>query len=239
MDFAIHLNTRLICTLNNILGVQHSEIYTAAGINSSTWYRIMAQPEIITIQQLLAIANSQHIPVSRFFYAGSAFLLGRREEYVTEPYEDCYYNADVLAEFVAASPTANWKDAARKTGVTRDNLRNSLLGTSRTPTTRFLEVCNIFGTDPFKILIDPNPAFDPKTARRSVPTPYNYEIKALRKDVSTLSQTVKELLQKYNELQQQFDDLRRQTKRFGAYPIPDDQTHMAADPIPDPTPDDD
>ena len=232
------LNTKLIATLSSVLYVPPSDIMNASGITSTTWYRIMQQPDIITIQQLLGIANGMHIPVSRFFYTGSTLLLGHRDDYITEPYLECYYNPEALQEYVASTDGATWMQAAKIIGVSRDNLRNSLLGTSRTPTTRFLEVCNIFGTDPFKILIDPNPAFDPKTARRFIPTSYNYEIKALRKDVSTLSKTVKELLQKYNELQQQFDDLRRQTKRFGAYPIPDDQTHMAADPIPDPTPDD-
>lgn len=68
MDNYYRLNSRLITNLGDVLSKPVSEMINAVGMPSSTWYHIMKHPENISIQQLLQIANTFHIPVRRFFY---------------------------------------------------------------------------------------------------------------------------------------------------------------------------
>ena len=214
----IRLNPRLISSLSSVLHMSAGEILHVTGISSTTWYRIMSNPETITIQQLLAIANSLQIPVKRFFYKDGTCFIGQRSDYVTSPYLECYYDADALQGFVADTSSATWKQTAEIVGVTRDNLRNSLLAVRRTPVTRFLQVCNIFGINPFTVLIDPN-------SDTNGQHPYNrnsvksvaVEIKTLRNDVARLSGMVDDLTQKYNELSQQLQLIRHNNSRHEEY----------------------
>ena len=229
-DFKV--NTKLIATLSSVLYVPPSDIMNASGITSTTWYRIMQQPDIITIQQLLGIANGMHIPVSRFFYTGSTLLLGHRDDYITEPYLECYYDPEALQEYVASNDGATWMQAAKIIGVSRDNLRNSLLGTRRTPVTRFLQVCNIFGTNPFMYLVDPNPETTTKSGgSKPGQASFIVELKKIRQDVTKLSATVADLSRKYDKLLEQLEELSGKSRR-------EVHVHIVAEDIPDPTPDD-
>ena len=152
----IHLNTKLVTSLGSVLHMSTPMMIEATLFYRSTWYRIMEKPETITVQQLLTIANGLHIPVRHFFSTGSDNIIGHRDYYIKEPYLPCRYDANALQEIVSKRPDITWQKAADATGITRDNLRKSLLGDSRTPITRFLAACNALDVDPFAILIDPN-----------------------------------------------------------------------------------
>lgn len=227
----VKLNSQLIVSLADALYVSPSVIMGASGIANSTWYRIMQQPDILTIQQLLGIANGMRIPVKRFFYTGCMLIVGHRDDYITDPYSPCRYDAEALKEFVDTTDSATWMKAAKEIGVTRDNLRHSLMGERRTPVIRFLEVCNVFGINPFRFLVDPNPEVEIGSGRRYKPGA-STELKALREDVSRLSDTVSDLMQKYSDLQRQLDELQRNSRR-------EVHIHIASEDIPEPTPDED
>ena len=87
------LNVRLISSLGNVIIMSAAEMMAAASIATTTWYAIMQKPEGITVQQLLAIANGLHIPVRRFFSFGRTDYIGRRADYIMEPYQPCRYDA--------------------------------------------------------------------------------------------------------------------------------------------------
>lgn len=229
----VKLNIQLITSLADALYVSPSVIMSASGIANSTWYRIMQQPDILTIQHLLGIANGMHIPVKRFFYTGNMLMVGHRDDYITDPYIPCRYDAEALQEFVATTDSATWLQAAKEIGVTRDNLRHSLLGERRTPVIRFLGVCNVFGISPFRFLVDPNPESSVKGGRQAKPVPPSYtgELNKLREDVNKLSDTVADLTRKYNDLLLQLNELANNSRR-GVH------VHIVTDDIPDPTPDD-
>ena len=231
MDMIISLNSRLIASLSSVLRLSHAEMISATGITKSTWYNLMETPDAIALQQLLAIANGLHIPVRRFFYEGKLCMVEQKDDYVVQPYQDCYYDAGALQEYVSNRPDATWRKAAEATGMAPSRLRNSLLAMTRTPVSRFLTVCSVFDIDPFSVLIDPNPekVRDDHCTKPGASSS-SADIDALRRDVSKLSDTVSDLLQKYNDLQQQFNDLLRNS---------DSHVHIAADPFPDLIPDDD
>lgn len=200
MKTTFRLNQRLISTLNRVLMLSPTDIMGSAHIASSTWYRIMQAPSSISVQHLLGIANGLHIPVRRFFSTGNTDLIGRRDDYIVEPYSPCRYDNSTLQQIVNTRRDATWKRAAEATGLTRDHLRNSLLAVTRTPVTRFLTVCDAFDVDPFTILIDPNP--EPKrkkTVSRQGPD-LSAEIADLSHRISELSETVADLTAKYNDL---------------------------------------
>lgn len=242
MDRRYQFNVRLIATLSSVLAMPPSELISLTGIATTTWYRLKQHPDAITIQQLLAIANGLHIPVRRFFYVqGEPCVVGYRNEYEYLPYTPCYYDADALQQYVDATDSATWLQASRELGVTRDNLRRSLLGASRTPVQRFLQMCHVFGIDPFTVLIDTNPEVMPDGSR---PTnkqqahshaTMRIEIGELRKKLGHLSDTVVRLTEDYKHLQDQHEALLRE---FRAY-TEGSSIPMAADPIPDPEPDED
>lgn len=206
------LNTKLISSLSTVLFTTAAEIMQASGIASTTWYAIIQKPAAITIQQLIAISNGMHIPVSRFFSTGKTDLIGHRDDYVTDPYLPCYYDADALQELVSSRQETTWQRAADATGVSRDNLRKSLLGVRRTPVTRFLTTCDAFQIDPFEILIDPNPKSKKehaKPSKASLETTHA-EIRQLQQDMKALSESVMELSKKYEDLLSAHDTLLRQ-----------------------------
>lgn len=198
---AYHLNTKLISSLSTVLYIPSSELIKATGISTTTWYHIMQVPALITIQQLLGIANGLHIPVRRFFTFGSTDIIGRRDDYITDNYMKCFYDAAVLQSIVDNRRDATWQKAAAATGMAYTNLRKSLLAIRRTPVTRFLTVCEAFNIDPFSVLIDPNNEAGEKRQtstqqRRSM----QKDIEALHRKFDELSNTVSDLQEKYVNL---------------------------------------
>lgn len=198
----IRLNAKLIASLGEAKFLSVGEMIDATINNKSTWYRILKTPEKITLQQLLAIANGLHIPVRRFFLTdGKEAVVKRCEDYIVDDYQPCGYDADALRRMVESRHDATWQKAAAATGITRDNLKNSLLAVRRTPVTRFLDACQALKIDPFTILLDPNP--EPKPKGRRAPTadsPLHAEVKLLRRDLESLNRVVDDLKQKYESL---------------------------------------
>ena len=213
----IRLNEKLISSLSTVLFIPAAELIVATSIANSTWYRIMQTPVVISIQQLLSIANSLHIPVRRFFSMGKTDVIGRREDYIADSYKPCHYDGAALQRIVDEHPDATWKKAAKATGMNYTRLRESLTGETRTPVVRFLNVCRAFDIDPFTILTDPNP--EPKKNRRNTSgaaastttdsDALRAEVAALRDDVHALSLTVDELTAKYKTLLADHEKLAR------------------------------
>lgn len=200
----ISLNTKLIASLSEAKFMSVGEMIDATIENKSTWYRILKSPERITLQQLLSIANGLHIPVRRFFLTGGKEVEVKRcEDYITDDYKPCGYDADALREMVKKRHDATWQKAADATDMTPDNLKNSLLAVRRTPVTRFLDACRALKIDPFSILLDPNPEPKPKgrrTAADDANSALYAEVKLLRRDVESLKKVVNELKGKYEDL---------------------------------------
>lgn len=201
MDKTVRLNVKLIRNLSKVLFMPAAEIVAVTGLNRSTWYRIVESPHIITVQQLLVVADSLHIPARRFFSTEKADVIGRREDYITEDYRPCRYDADTLQDMVDSRPDLSWQQAADATRVTRDNFRLSMLAVTHTPVVRFLKACEVWGIDPFTVLIDPNPEpITEKKGRQQKLPDLNAEIAGLRSDVHRLSSTVDDLIRKYEML---------------------------------------
>lgn len=198
----IRLNTALVTSLSDVLFMPASEMIAATGIANSTWYNLMQKPDGITVQQLLAIANGLHIPVRRFFASGRTSVIGRRDDYIEEPYQECHYEEESLREFVSNRPSATWKKAAEAAGMSYQRLKDSLTAVTRTPVERFLKVCHVFGIDPFTVLIDPNA--DAQRRRKSVgkseAESFRAEISTMKGRIDELSKTVENLTAKYEAL---------------------------------------
>ena len=231
METPIRLNTKLIKNLSKVLFMPAAEIIATTGMNRSTWYRIAESPHIITMQQLLLVANRLHIPARRFFSTGRTDVIGKREDYITEPYKECAYDADMLQRTVDARFDISWQQAANATGISRDNLRLSLLTITHTPVVRFLKACEAWGIDPFTILTDPNPEpqKEQKKGRRQDAQDLRAEIGVLKNDIRSLSETIADLTRKYEALLKEHADLER---RVGGSHI-----GIAADERPEPEPD--
>jgi len=196
MNNRVRLNTKLITTLSDVLFIATPELIKTASIPSSTWYRILADTDLITIQHLLALSNSLHVPVRRFFSRGSADIIGKREYYIVENFKTCYYDDMALSHIIGDSNDLTWKKAAEATGISYYNLRKSLTAERRTPVNRFLLACEALGIDPFRILIDPNKeGRGKKPAERSTG-----EVKELRSKIDSLTTRVDELTEKYQRL---------------------------------------
>ena len=221
------LNSKLISTLSTVCFISPADIMRASNIARSTWYNIMGDPSTITVQQLLAIANGMHIPVRRFFSSDKADVIGKRDDYITEPYYPCHYDSDSLQEVVSNRADATWRQAAAVAGMSPSHLRNSLLAVTRTPVTRFLTACNAFGIDPFTVLVDPNP--EKKRNAKGTPS----DISLLRKDIKTLSDTVTDLTAKYEKLLAAHQLLLERIDNRSSH----GSTGMAAEPAEEPVPD--
>lgn len=196
----VRLNEKLISSLGNVIFMATAEMIATTAIPNSTFYRIMQTPAAISIQQLLAIANALHIPVRRFFSTDMVDYVGKREDYITDPYEPCYYDEAALQELVESSRDITWQKAAKATGINYTNLRKSLLAATRTPVTRFLTVCDVFDIDPFSILVDPNSGIRTrrKDGRQEGGEPA--ELAELKENIRKLSCKVEDLMAKYENL---------------------------------------
>lgn len=239
------LNTRLLNTLPSVLNMQTVDIRKASGIARSTWYDILSKQDTFTVQHLLSIANGLHIPVRRFFSTGQTDVVGRRDDYVTEPYADCYYLGESLREAINDRQDATWRRAGEIAGMTYQHVQRSLSSETRTPVVRFLAVCEAFGIDPFTILVDPNPEPVPGRKRkdhrkdpRKDPA-LLAEIDSLRESVGRLSGTVEDVTRKYGDLLAKYDRLlsahRALLDRFDRHV--NDGFPVAADPLVTPDPD--
>lgn len=238
----LRLNTRLLSALHSVLLMPAVDLRKAAGIARSTWYDITSRHDTITVQHLLSIANGLHIPVRRLFSTGQTDVIGKRDDYVTEPYTDCYYLGEALRDAINERQDATWRRAGEVAGMTYQHVQKSLSSETRTPVVRFLAVCEAFGIDPFTILVDPNPDPVPepkRKPRRSEPAMLT-EITALREDISRLSGTVDDVTRKYDDLLAKYDSLltahRALLDRFNEH-LRDGFASLAADGLEPPEPD--
>lgn len=223
----VQLNINLIKSIGSVLRLPIADLIKATAIANTTWYRIMENPSGISVQQLLSFANGLHIPVRRFFSSDNTEYIGQREDYITEPYLPCYYNDAALQEIVNSKPDATWKIAARETGTTRSNLRDSLLAVTRTPVSRFLKVCHVFGIDPFTILVDPNGAIrHSKSTALSDFYILRNEITTLNKKVDDLTGTIDDMTTKYQQLLERYNKLENTVNGYLDYR----PTFMTAEP---------
>ena len=221
MDNYYRLNSKLITNLSGVLSKPASEMIKAVDMPSSTWYHIMKHPQNISIQQLLQIANTVHIPGRRFFYLGDTLFVDLATDYVMRRYKPCYYDEAALKAYVDDNKDTTWQGGADKIGMARSRLRDSLLAIRRTPVQRFLDVCQEFSIDPFTILIDPNPEHNPEP---------NEEITDLHQQIADLSSTVDDLLGKYRTLLDRHNRLERTVHDYLGL---DTSSLMAAEPSPD------
>lgn len=200
----VRLNTMLLKNLSDILGMPVMKILDATGIVVSTWYNIQQHTEMISVQQLLAIANGLHIPVRRFFMETSSRVkvVGCREDYVVYPYMECYYDAAKLNYFVEAQQSS-WQKVADDMGKNKQRLCESLLSYRRTPLNRFLEVCHLLGINPFDVLIDPNP----EAARKPVSTKAQKSLGQVEMEVNDLKTKMRTQQQTIDDLQEKLDNL--------------------------------
>lgn len=172
----VRLNTTLFSTLGRVLGMSNTELMKATGISNATWYRVMGHPDEITVQQLISIANGLHIPVRRFFLYDDTDMVGGKDDYIENPYRSCFYNTKNLMQFIDTRGVATWEEVANELGMSRSNLRKSLLSVTRLPLTRFLAACEIFGIDPFCAIIDPNPLrVNPMELKQTMMSESQYE----------------------------------------------------------------
>lgn len=153
----IRLNIPLIISLGRVLGMTNAELMNATGIMNATWYRIISHPEQVTVQQLISIANGLSIPVRRLFLYDDTDMVYNKDYYIENPYKQCYYDTNKLQYLIDTQTVSTWQDVAETLGLSRSILRNSLLLNTRLPLNRFLKACDVFGIDPFCVIIDPNP----------------------------------------------------------------------------------
>ena len=176
-------------------------------IPRSTLYRVKDKPGGINMQQLLAIANGLHIPVSLFFYDGSIHQIGKQEDYVTEPYLPCRYDYEKLRHIVETSRNITWVKGYDITGITQDNLKVSLLQ-DEAPVNRLLEFCYGFNIDPFGgIIIDPNPPRQQRAKRRQEGDPLLAEMAEMSKTIAKLTATTADLTGKYRDVEERYGDI--------------------------------
>ena len=211
MKHTLRLNTALITSLGHTLGKTNAELMEAAGVSNATWYRIMGHPDEITVQQLISIANGLCIPVFRFFSIDGVNVIGNKEDYIENPYKPCYYDAEALQALTNTRSAATWQDVANSLGITRTNLRNSLLSYTRLPVARFLAACNAFDIEPFFVIVDQNPQYIDRGGEKVATTALGYtnlsEFDTTRTDFDSVRRELAELKDELERARRDIADL--------------------------------
>lgn len=208
MKGRVRLNEELIRRLDVVFDKSWAKLSgLIPGIPRSTLYRVKGKPDGIGMQQLLAIANGLHIPVSLFFYEGSIHQIGKCEDYVTEPYLPCRYDYERLRHIIETSRNITWVKGYDIIGITQDNLKASLLQEDA-PVNRLLKFCYGFDIDPFGgIIIDPNPTRPQRPRRKQGDEPLLSEMAEMRKDIATLTAAASDLSGKYRDVSDRYSDV--------------------------------
>ena len=186
MKRVIRLNTALLSALGRILGMSNADLMEATGIRNATWYRIMGHPEEITVQQLISIANGLCVPVRRFFSFGDTDMVGSKDDYMANSYKPCSYDGNAMLNLINTSSVATWMDVAKVLGMTRTNLRHSLLLDTRLPVARFLSTCEYLGIDPFLVIVDTNPLYPNNQEKSNNDMLVTPEYAAIQYDINTI-----------------------------------------------------
>ncbi|MBO4801982.1 MAG: hypothetical protein J5545_08995 [Bacteroidaceae bacterium] len=186
MKRVLRLNITLLSGLGRVLGMTNADLMEATGISNATWYRIMGHPDEITVQQLISIANGLCVPVRRFFSYDGIDMVGSKDDYVANPYQSCYYDGDAMLNLINTSSVATWMDVASVLGMTRTNLRHSLLLDTRLPVTRFLSTCEYLGIDPFLVIVDTNPLYPNNQEKSNNDMLVTPEYAAIQHDINTI-----------------------------------------------------
>lgn len=228
MKCAYRLNTTLLQALGRVLGMTNTELMEATGISNATWYRIMGNPDEITIQQLLSIANGLHFPVKRFFSNGDIDMIGSKDDYIENPYKPCDYDGEGLIHLINTCGTATWQDVANKLGITRANLRNSLLSVTRLPVVRLLAACDAFEIDPFLIIVDYN---NKQVKGKSNLFPNEYDDSVYtewQRDLALFKDLLEETKRELAEMGKKIDALQRAYDAYDEQLIPKAPKHTTS-----------
>ena len=202
----LQFNTTLLQSLGRLLRMTNAEIMKATGISNATWYRILARPDEITVQQLMAIANGLHIPARRFFTIDGTNTIGGQDDYIENPYRPCSYDAMALQQLINTRNGTTWQDVANLLGMTRVNLRNSLLSITRLPVARLLKVCEAFGIDPFVAIIDPNPQRGVQREQLDT-TQSNFDIALIKQELASIMRELVDTKFKVSMFRKEFEKL--------------------------------
>ena len=201
MKKQIKFNEKTWKQLAKVLRKSQPEVINEVGIAQSTWYSILNRPSDISVKNLLKVSNRLHIPVRRFFSTGSTEVIGRREDYILEPYAECDYNGGRLRSIIL-SRCISWQEVARVVEMDRNRVRDSIMSMS-TPVSRLILICNTYDIDLFEVLIDPNPDIKIKKARKA-PLP---ETAVMQREIQELCRTVEKLQQEVSTLQEEYKAL--------------------------------
>ena len=192
------LNTHLLSSLPRVLRMTHREVSDASGISIACWYRLVKNPEKITVQQLLNLSNGLCVPVRLFFSSNKTDFVGVREDYIlpSSVYLECYYDSEAVQQRIGNGTATSWRDAATAVGMHWTNAAKSLLAVSRTPVVRLLDLCKAFDFNLFEFLIDPN-----KKRQGEIKSAPLSDIADLRQQICSLSRSIDEIADKYQTLQ--------------------------------------
>ena len=194
-----HLNKNLISTLPRVLRMTHAEIINTTGIAGTTWYRIAGDPAIITVQQLIQLANKLCIPIRKFFILGRTTLIGLREDYIVfNGYKPCSYSLEAVHQRLGTGTATSWQKAAKAIGMHWTSTAACMQAQRPLPVERLLTICNTFQFDLFDFLIDPNQEV-PHT-KRGAGERMQGEISELRQQVADLQNAMLDLSMKYDSL---------------------------------------
>lgn len=214
MSAMIILNTKLIANLNKVVRVTHDELSGKTGLSIATWYRIYKNPGIITVPQLLALANGLHIPVRRFFSTRDLLFVGKREDYVVEPYAPCYYDGEAAAASIGRNTNITKRAASATIGVHWVRVTDALRGTRRLTVAQLLRFCHTYKLNIFDFIIDPN-ARKNKGGGRDNPA-LDVELQDLRQGFAQLREDYSRLKAAYDEVAARLDKQKPQLLQHSA-----------------------
>lgn len=203
----IRLNTTLLGMLHTVLSMSSNKLGRSSGISSSSWTDLKKDFGKISIRNLLAIANGQHIPVRRFFSSEEINHIGVRSDYVVEEYQQCLYQPEQLERIINGRDGMTWSRVASIVGMSYQGLSKSMRSMSASsPVQRLLDVCEILKIDPFTILIDPNKE---RTDEEKLPDvaieKEPQDIEELQKEMERLHGIVSRLTEDMHELFSRID----------------------------------
>lgn len=182
----------------------HNEVADASGISIAHWYRLVKKPDKITVQQLIDLANGLYVPVSKFFSFDKADVVGVREDYIMQDYQNCYYDSEAVHSRIGRGTATSWREAADAVGMHWTNVAPSLLAVSRTPVTRLLDLCDAFDFNIFDFLVDPNREPKKRKTTRQVEAggdeALRAEVKELTGKLADLNASVSDITRKYDDL---------------------------------------
>lgn len=203
-------NAVLFSRLTSVLDLSINEMAKRTDIGQQTLNRYISGKYALPVDILIQMCNHLRMPSYFFVSENNKHDIPIREIVTlsADRWQPVSWDCQAVEHtFGDGGGRIFWKDVAEVMGLTPNKPHARWLLQTRFTVAEFLKVCSHFDLSPFTFLIDHNREGHKQDGKHGASPTLLQEVKAMRKDIVTLTATTADLTNKYQTLIDQYDAL--------------------------------